>query len=512
MARSKTPTRQRAAPTVAPADALGLPFPPSCASHRGMRGRAPPKPAPPPPPPPPEEPLNKPHTIFVAALLCAALWYALSDVSEGAAETSTRRCVPGGGARPLHALPHPPTHPPLPPSSGCWAVLAVGLTFFSQYGPDTLFIRPHPALWRAAVGVGFFYLLGLAFLLFQPLHVGRSLMRLVDPSLTATPLPQRSYGDSCELTWPNVEAALYDEFVLAHLIGWVFKAIMLRDAWLAWLLSFLFELMEYSFTWVQPNFAECWWDHWIVRGHPFPRRGVVVPPFRPPHPPQPSPHQLDFALCNAAGIVIGHALLQLLDSNTLYNWRGAASQPSSKLSRLLKPFTPNNWTSYEWAMWSNPRRFGVVVIVIVGTLLVELCAFFLKDIYAVPPTSVVNLWRLIVWWAICMPGLRDYYAFCTDSSVKKLGAGAWIMLCMMAMETLVVLRHGFMNHFLGKVPPPEVVWVWGVVLSLFGGGVALWFGWLLPRMVAKRLPLTLGAAVGEITGMDEVTPVKGKRA
>jgi hypothetical protein len=37
-----------------------------------------------------------------------------------------------------------------------------------------------------------------------------------------------------------------------------------------------------SFVFIQPNFAECWWDHWI----------------------------LDFALCNMAGIVLGHLVLR----------------------------------------------------------------------------------------------------------------------------------------------------------------------------------------------------------
>jgi hypothetical protein len=37
-----------------------------------------------------------------------------------------------------------------------------------------------------------------------------------------------------------------------------------------------------SFVFIQPNFMECWWDHWI----------------------------LDFALCNMAGIVLGHMILR----------------------------------------------------------------------------------------------------------------------------------------------------------------------------------------------------------
>lgn len=52
-----------------------------------------------------------------------------------------------------------------------------------------------------------------------------------------------------------------DEFVVAHALGWWGKALMLRDPWLAWLLSFMFEIVEYTLTHYLPNFNECWWDH-----------------------------------------------------------------------------------------------------------------------------------------------------------------------------------------------------------------------------------------------------------
>ena len=52
-----------------------------------------------------------------------------------------------------------------------------------------------------------------------------------------------------------------DVFVLAHTFGWIAKALILRDYWLLWILSVLFEIMEYSLQHQLPNFAECWWDH-----------------------------------------------------------------------------------------------------------------------------------------------------------------------------------------------------------------------------------------------------------
>ena len=52
-----------------------------------------------------------------------------------------------------------------------------------------------------------------------------------------------------------------DTFVVAHLIGWWAKTIILRDIWLSNVISVLFEVYEYTLEHQLPNFHECWWDH-----------------------------------------------------------------------------------------------------------------------------------------------------------------------------------------------------------------------------------------------------------
>ncbi len=134
----------------------------------------------------------------------------------------------------------------------------MGLAFCTEHLRDTLFVRPHPAIWRLATGAGLFYAMGLAFLLFQPLDSARRLMAYLDPKYSGAALPDKNYGESCDLTWANIVDST-DEFVAAHAIGWAFKATMIRDVRISMLLSLLFELMEYTFTFLQPNFNECWW-------------------------------------------------------------------------------------------------------------------------------------------------------------------------------------------------------------------------------------------------------------
>lgn len=63
-------------------------------------------------------------------------------------------------------------------------------------------------------------------------------------------LPERSYAADCRVYTPehptsrfgNIQDTLYDEFVLAHTIGYIAKALVFRDAKLCWMISIGFEL------------------------------------------------------------------------------------------------------------------------------------------------------------------------------------------------------------------------------------------------------------------------------
>ena len=83
---------------------------------------------------------------------------------------------------------------------------------------------------------------------------------------------ERSYGDDCRFYTPDVpgsnfahfKAALYDVHTCAHLLGWLGKMLILRDFWMCQILSVAFEICEFSFEHMLPNFLECWWDHLLL--------------------------------------------------------------------------------------------------------------------------------------------------------------------------------------------------------------------------------------------------------
>jgi phosphatidylserine synthase 2 len=57
-------------------------------------------------------------------------------------------------------------------------------------------------------------------------------------------LHERSYGDNCALilpngggiNWPVIKGTLFDEFVVAHTIGWWAKALIIRDNVMLWII------------------------------------------------------------------------------------------------------------------------------------------------------------------------------------------------------------------------------------------------------------------------------------
>ena len=82
-------------------------------------------------------------------------------------------------------------------------------------------------------------------------------------------LPEKNYADDCRVFTPehpvssmnNLYEAVFDVHFVAHLGGWWFKMMIIRDTKMAWIISGSFELIEISLRHWLPNFWECWWDH-----------------------------------------------------------------------------------------------------------------------------------------------------------------------------------------------------------------------------------------------------------
>jgi len=287
------------------------------------------------------------------------------------------------------------------------------------------------------------YLLLLVYILFQDTADARAFMRHLSPSL-GVELPERSYGADCRLYTPddpdgnvvrNLTDTLLDEFVIAHLLGWWGKAILLRDERLLWALSILFELMELTFQHWLKNFNECWWDSWI----------------------------LDVCLCNAIGLYTGLATVRFFQGKT-YNWTG--------LQTPLQFVTPRSVEPLRWNLVDSPTRFLQCCLLLTFAL-----AFFLKFVLWVPPQNLLNTYRLLLGFLYCIPAVREYYIFISHdgpawSAVNKLGVFAWLGISATLVEVLIVLKHGrgmFTEPF-----PTRVVVFWAVTGVVTGIWLVRW--------------------------------------
>ena len=315
------------------------------------------------------------------------------------------------------------------------SALVVWVIAFSVRG--TRMRRPHAFFWHCVTGVGLVYCAALAAALFSPLAASQSFLAMLDPQYatgpTGDPLPEKSYAESCDFTLENVRAQT-DLFVVAHVVGWVGKAIMFRDVWVSLALSAIFEFAEYTFTYLLPNFNECWWDHWL----------------------------LDFTLCNGAGIIIGHAVLRAMGA-TEYNWFGLAPRARADAAFPLGAA----WRT-SVAGKSSARIIGVLGLFAL-VIAVDLNAFFLKFIMHVQPKSFLNPARLVLMAFAGAAAFREYYGYISLGRLP--GPAGVVALVGIMLEVALIAKHApAVDAWKGARMPEDIKFALGVAAGVAAGG------------------------------------------
>jgi len=314
---------------------------------------------------------------------------------------------------------------------GAYAVIVSFLMFSTIQFRDGPFIRPHPSIWRVLLGVNLLYELALVFLLFQDLTSARRMMTLIDPKL-GIPLPEKSYADDCSLTVGNIWNAI-DIFCVAHTFGWFGKAMILRDYWFCWILSIAFELAEYSLQHQLANFAECWWDHWV----------------------------LDVLICNWIGTYLGMKTCQYFEVKP-YEWRGFRQSRGlrSKAKRVLSQFSPHDFTAFKWEGTHSFLHYFTVVLLLAVFLAAELNPFYLKTLLWMEPSHPIVVMRLAFVFLCALPAVRELYQYINDPRrAVRMGQHVWLLLATIATELLVIMKWSK-----GQFPEPlplRVKWSWG---------------------------------------------------
>ncbi|OSC97491.1 PSS-domain-containing protein [Trametes coccinea BRFM310] len=315
---------------------------------------------------------------------------------------------------------------------GVYAAIASFLLFSMIQFRDGPFVRPHPAFWRVVLGINLLYELAMVFLLFQDLDSARSMMKYLDPNL-GRPLPEKSYAENCDLTLENLWNAI-DIFCLAHALGWFGKALILRDYWFCWILSIAFEFAEYSLQHQLANFAECWWDHWI----------------------------LDVLVCNWLGTYLGMKTCQYFEVKH-YTWRGFRQTRGirSKTKRVISQFSPHDWTTFKWEGTASFGHYFTVVLLLAVFLAAELNPFYLKALLWMEPDHPFVIARLVGVFLCALPAVRELYQYVNDPrKTVRMGQHVWLLLATIGTELLVIAKWSQ-----GQFPEPlptRVRWAWAI--------------------------------------------------
>ncbi|CAL8143590.1 unnamed protein product [Orchesella dallaii] len=331
--------------------------------------------------------------------------------------------------------------------------------------PNGPFTRPHPAIWRMVFGLSVLYLLALVFILFQNYDTVKSIFYWIDPELRNFSIDnEKEYGVNCsQITFERVWSHV-DVFALAHFLGWMMKAVLLRHIGILWTISVTWEITEVAFAHLLPNFIECWWDAII----------------------------LDVLVCNGLGIWVGLKICKLLEMRE-YKWNSIKTihGTTGKLKRAVLQFTPETWTPVRWLdPCCTYMRFLAVCQLVIFWQIAELNTFFIKHIFETPPAHNINLCRLALLSLIVAPSLRQYYVYVTDARCKRVGTQCWVLGAITATEAIICCKFG--RSLVGQAQFKNIVLWLLVQLAL---SVACVTGCVIVHNVREKLREKRAAAV-----------------
>ncbi|CAE6418126.1 unnamed protein product [Rhizoctonia solani] len=311
---------------------------------------------------------------------------------------------------------------------GVYASICAFLLFSMIQFRDGPFIRPHPAFWRIVLGINLIYELALVFLLFQDLDSARTMMTYLDPNL-GVPLPEKSYAEDCSLTASNLWAKCNRYILPCPCVGMVRKGAHPAR---------LLVLLEYSLQHQLPNFAECWWDHWV----------------------------LDVLLCNWLGIYVGMQTCAYFEVKH-FTWRSIHSTKGvrRKTKRVLKQFTPHDWTEFHWEGTSSFASYCAVFLLLATFLAAELNPFYLKSLLWMEPSHPIIISRLAGVFLCALPAVRELYQYLSHpEKAVRMGQHAWLLFATVLTELLIIFKWS--RGMFPEPFPTHIKFAWSVGSAL----------------------------------------------
>ena len=281
-------------------------------------------------------------------------------------------------------------------------IVLFGYLYFFK---TSIYRSPDPRFWILVKCMSFVYLLfSLALISFTREEVMAGTAVLDDK--LGVHLPEKNYAEACDIyvashpsgnPFVNV-ADRIDIFVVAHFLGWLVKAWVLRNWAMLWVTSLAFEFCEVSFNHLLPNFFECWWDHLL----------------------------LDVFGCNLLGMWLGMKLVDGL-----------------KLKR------------YEFFTGEYRHTIVAIALIILVTL-IDLNLFFIKHLIHIPTSHWLMGSRTALFTLIAAAGCAEMVDWANKgkSDCMQVVLGC----CILALELIAIVKWST-GHFKQSMPLwLQVIW------------------------------------------------------
>jgi phosphatidylserine synthase 2 len=263
--------------------------------------------------------------------------------------------------------------------------------------------KKHPYQnWMPSIVKGFTvtYALFLIVICQQNYSEAKSTWNIIEPAVSEEQAKRffATWQTNCDFSLKNFSNKL-DRYSSAHLFGWIFHAILIRDYWTMHFWSTLTELVELLFGEVIPPLAECWWDQIIC----------------------------DMLVTNLPGMIIGMFIIRKLGWRE-FDWLGRKDAKSFR----------------DWAIWRNHKKILALFLLLLGYSIQFLGCFFVPNAFHTSPTSNFSGIRLLIWFLIGHSAFKELYDYSCEPIDHETTVGGHfgqIGLTVMLAEITIMVKH-----------------------------------------------------------------------
>ena len=250
-------------------------------------------------------------------------------------------------------------------------------------------------------------------------------MTRISPTPSLSALTNQNYSLDCRVYTPeNPESNFYnvrstlDIYVLSHFFGWIFKALLLRNTWMSWIMSIQFEIYELSLRHWLPNFYECWWDSLL----------------------------LDLFGCNAMGILIGAYIINRFNIPR-FHWFFEPNEQSEKRPYYQRFFyslveVREHVEEQRWHVFASAKNLLTIIWFLILNSIADLNNFLVKKMVGIPSSHFLLITRFIV---LCLFGVvmsRDFYDYTRmPDGHKKINFNMYMFHFILLAEVAIFVRN-----------------------------------------------------------------------